>query len=111
MGSVRSRRTRLSWTLTPRSGRSRTTTPSSVSVTSDTRPTTITSESLVSSSFLGPSVFPLKEVRADLWPYLLLALDRRKVLRHHPDKKAGSGDANNDSFFKCIQKGRLIFPS
>lgn len=32
-------------------------------------------------------------------------LDRRKVLRHHPDKKANSGDANNDSFFKCIQKG------
>jgi DnaJ family protein C protein 2 len=31
--------------------------------------------------------------------------DRRKVLRHHPDKKAGSGDSNNDSFFKCIQKG------
>ncbi|CED82837.1 Zuotin and related molecular chaperones (DnaJ superfamily), contains DNA-binding domains [Phaffia rhodozyma] len=29
---------------------------------------------------------------------------RRKVLRHHPDKKANSGDANNDSFFKCIQK-------
>ena len=31
---------------------------------------------------------------------------RRKVLRHHPDKKAGSGDSNNDSFFKCIQKGK-----
>jgi len=30
---------------------------------------------------------------------------RRKVLRHHPDKKASStGEANADSFFKCIAK-------
>ena len=29
---------------------------------------------------------------------------RKKVLRHHPDKKAGSGDVNDDKFFKCIQK-------
>ncbi|ORX99113.1 DnaJ-domain-containing protein [Basidiobolus meristosporus CBS 931.73] len=29
---------------------------------------------------------------------------RRRVLRHHPDKKASGGDANDDSFFKCIQK-------
>ncbi|KAI9638706.1 zuotin [Dioszegia hungarica] len=28
---------------------------------------------------------------------------RRKVLRHHPDKKAASG-SNDDGFFKCIQK-------
>lgn len=35
-----------------------------------------------------------------------LLADRRKVLRHHPDKKAsGGGDANDDSFFKCIAKG------
>jgi DnaJ family protein C protein 2 len=32
--------------------------------------------------------------------------DRRKVLRHHPDKKASAGgEANDDSFFKCIAKG------
>ena len=32
-------------------------------------------------------------------------LDRKKVLKHHPDKKAGAvGNANDDSFFKCIQK-------
>ena len=31
---------------------------------------------------------------------------RKKALKHHPDKKAGStGDENDDSFFKCIQKG------
>ncbi|MCO5588409.1 hypothetical protein L7F22_042365 [Adiantum nelumboides] len=30
---------------------------------------------------------------------------RRKVLRHHPDKKAGaSGMVNDDAFFKCISK-------
>ncbi|KAI8853725.1 hypothetical protein BC829DRAFT_439823 [Chytridium lagenaria] len=30
---------------------------------------------------------------------------RRKVLKHHPDKKAASsGKTNDDSFFKCIQK-------
>ncbi|GAA5947968.1 hypothetical protein JCM3765_007049 [Sporobolomyces pararoseus] len=30
---------------------------------------------------------------------------RRKVLRHHPDKKASAGgDGNDDSFFKCIAK-------
>ena len=31
--------------------------------------------------------------------------DRKKVLKHHPDKKAGlAGDANDDAFFKCISK-------
>ncbi|KAJ8472635.1 hypothetical protein ONZ51_g8395 [Trametes cubensis] len=30
---------------------------------------------------------------------------RKKVLKHHPDKKAGvAGDSNDDQFFKCIQK-------
>ena len=32
--------------------------------------------------------------------------DRKKVLKHHPDKKAGIAghSANDDAFFKCIQK-------
>ncbi|KAJ2689097.1 Zuotin [Coemansia spiralis] len=29
---------------------------------------------------------------------------RKKVLRHHPDKKAAQGHLNDDGFFKCIQK-------
>ncbi|KAG8958841.1 hypothetical protein FRC03_008751, partial [Tulasnella sp. 419] len=30
---------------------------------------------------------------------------RKKVLKHHPDKKAGlAGDSNDDAFFKCIAK-------
>ncbi|KAN0059628.1 Zuotin [Thecaphora frezii] len=34
---------------------------------------------------------------------------RKKVLKHHPDKKAGaSGLANDDSFFKCIAKAHEI---
>ena len=37
------------------------------------------------------------------------AADRRKVLRHHPDKKANAGgSANDDSFFKCIAKGEAL---
>lgn len=29
---------------------------------------------------------------------------RRKVLKHHPDKKAAQGAVDQDGFFKCIQK-------
>jgi DnaJ homolog subfamily C member 2 len=30
---------------------------------------------------------------------------RKKVLKHHPDKRAASGAHEGDAFFKCIQKG------
>lgn len=34
---------------------------------------------------------------------------RKKVLKHHPDKKAGAaGDSNDDAFFKCIQKAHEV---
>ena len=33
---------------------------------------------------------------------------RKKVLKHHPDKKAASGATEDDSFFKCIQKATEI---
>ncbi|KAG8990954.1 hypothetical protein FRB94_012962 [Tulasnella sp. JGI-2019a] len=33
---------------------------------------------------------------------------RKKVLKHHPDKKANSGDSNDDAFFKCIQKAHEV---
>lgn len=33
---------------------------------------------------------------------------RKKVLRHHPDKKAAVGASEDDSFFKCIQKATEI---
>jgi DnaJ homolog subfamily C member 2 len=35
--------------------------------------------------------------------------DRKKVLKHHPDKKAGvAGETNDDAFFKCIQKAMEV---
>jgi DnaJ family protein C protein 2 len=40
---------------------------------------------------------------AEVW-----CTDRKKVLKHHPDKKANSGDSNNDQFFKCVQKALEI---
>ncbi|KAI5794376.1 DnaJ domain-containing protein [Peziza echinospora] len=33
---------------------------------------------------------------------------RKKVLRHHPDKKASAGKSQDDGFFKCIQKATEI---
>jgi len=33
---------------------------------------------------------------------------RKKVLRHHPDKKAAVGSTEDDSFFKCIQKATEV---
>lgn len=33
---------------------------------------------------------------------------RRKVLKHHPDKKAAAGGTEDDQFFKCIQKANEV---
>lgn len=33
---------------------------------------------------------------------------RKKVLKHHPDKKAATGRAEDDNFFKCIQKATEV---
>jgi DnaJ family protein C protein 2 len=33
---------------------------------------------------------------------------RRKVLKHHPDKKAAAGNDEGDQFFKCIQKATEV---
>lgn len=33
---------------------------------------------------------------------------RKKVLKHHPDKKAAQGRADDDNFFKCIQKATEV---
>ncbi|KAF2167077.1 hypothetical protein M409DRAFT_54286 [Zasmidium cellare ATCC 36951] len=33
---------------------------------------------------------------------------RKKVLKHHPDKKAAAGEEENDQFFKCIQRATDI---
>lgn len=39
---------------------------------------------------------------------LIKRAHRKKVLKHHPDKKAASGKDENDSFFKCIQRATEI---
>ncbi|KAL2198410.1 DnaJ domain-containing protein [Corynascus similis CBS 632.67] len=33
---------------------------------------------------------------------------RKKVLKHHPDKKAAAGRVDDDNFFKCIQKATEV---
>lgn len=33
---------------------------------------------------------------------------RKKVLKHHPDKKAAAGRVEDDNFFKCIQKATEV---
>jgi DnaJ family protein C protein 2 len=33
---------------------------------------------------------------------------RKKVLKHHPDKKAAAGATEDDNFFKCIQKATEV---
>lgn len=33
---------------------------------------------------------------------------RKKVLKHHPDKKAAQGRTDDDQFFKCIQKATEV---
>lgn len=33
---------------------------------------------------------------------------RKKVLKHHPDKKAAIGRSDDDNFFKCIQKATEV---
>ncbi|KAH7139228.1 DnaJ domain-containing protein [Dendryphion nanum] len=33
---------------------------------------------------------------------------RKKVLKHHPDKKAAAGSTEDDQFFKCIQKATEV---
>lgn len=33
---------------------------------------------------------------------------RKKVLKHHPDKKAATGRSEDDGFFKCIQKATEV---
>ncbi|TDZ29219.1 Zuotin [Colletotrichum trifolii] len=33
---------------------------------------------------------------------------RKKVLKHHPDKKAAAGVVDDDNFFKCIQKATEV---
>ncbi|KAI0080479.1 DnaJ-domain-containing protein [Panus rudis PR-1116 ss-1] len=51
------------------------------------------------------AVLGLSHLRYKATPEQIKIAHRKKVLKHHPDKKAGAiGDSNDDAFFKCIQK-------
>ncbi|OJJ50638.1 hypothetical protein ASPZODRAFT_126537 [Penicilliopsis zonata CBS 506.65] len=51
------------------------------------------------------AVLGLSKYRWRATPEQIKRAHRKKVLRHHPDKKAAMGQTDeNDNFFKCIQK-------
>ncbi|KAM0791297.1 hypothetical protein ACM66B_005769 [Microbotryomycetes sp. NB124-2] len=51
------------------------------------------------------AVLGLQSLRYKATPEQIKKAHHRKVLRHHPDKKASAGgETNDDSFFKCIAK-------
>ncbi|KAK0534247.1 Zuotin [Tilletia horrida] len=55
------------------------------------------------------AVLGLSALRWKATPEQIKIAHRKKVLKHHPDKKAGaSGLSNDDSFFKCIAKAHEI---
>ncbi|KAF7591096.1 hypothetical protein BBP40_001995 [Aspergillus hancockii] len=55
------------------------------------------------------AVLGLSKYRWRATPEQIKRAHRKKVLRHHPDKKAALGDRDeNDSFFKCIQKANEV---
>ncbi|PYH91994.1 zuotin [Aspergillus ellipticus CBS 707.79] len=54
-------------------------------------------------------VLGLSKYRWRATPEQIKRAHRKKVLRHHPDKKAALGDRDeNDQFFKCIQKATEV---
>ncbi|EGN92152.1 hypothetical protein SERLA73DRAFT_147596 [Serpula lacrymans var. lacrymans S7.3] len=54
-------------------------------------------------------VLGLSHLRHKATPAQIKIAHRKKVLKHHPDKKAGaSHTTNDDAFFKCIQKANEV---
>ncbi|KAF9242273.1 hypothetical protein BU15DRAFT_72809 [Melanogaster broomeanus] len=54
-------------------------------------------------------VLGLSHLRYKAAPEQIKIAHRKKVLKHHPDKKAGlSHSTNDDAFFKCIQKAHEV---
>ncbi|KAL9048877.1 MAG: hypothetical protein Q9162_007502 [Coniocarpon cinnabarinum] len=50
------------------------------------------------------AVLGLSKYRYKATPDQIKRANRKKVLKHHPDKRAATGGTEDDSFFKCIQK-------
>ncbi|KAI9781248.1 MAG: hypothetical protein M1816_002431 [Peltula sp. TS41687] len=54
------------------------------------------------------AVLGLSKYRYKATPDQIKRAHRKKVLRHHPDKKAAAGSTEDDNFFKCIQKATEV---
>jgi len=55
------------------------------------------------------AVLGLSHLRWRATPEQIKIAHRKKVLKHHPDKKAGAiGETNDDAFFKCISKATEV---
>lgn len=55
------------------------------------------------------AVLGLSSLRYKATPLQIKVAHRRKVLKHHPDKKAGTtGLTNDDAFYKCITRAHDI---
>ncbi|KAF2199243.1 zuotin [Delitschia confertaspora ATCC 74209] len=54
------------------------------------------------------AVLGLSKHRYNASEDLIKKAHRKKVLKHHPDKKAAIGAAEDDQFFKCIQKATEV---
>ena len=54
------------------------------------------------------AVLGLSKHRFKATPDQIKRANRKKVLKHHPDKRAATGSSDDDSFFKCIQKATEI---
>lgn len=54
------------------------------------------------------AVLGITKYRYKATPEQIKRANRKKVLKHHPDKRAAVGGTEDDSFFKCIQKATEI---
>lgn len=54
------------------------------------------------------AVLGLSKYRWKATPEQIKNAHRKKVLRHHPDKKTAKGLSDDDSFFKCLQRAHEI---
>lgn len=54
------------------------------------------------------AVLGLSKYRYKATPEQIKRAHRKKILKHHPDKRAAQGSSDDDSFFKCIQKATEI---
>ena len=57
----------------------------------------------------APLFFLLFNCQGSLLLRSPLTVVRKKVLKHHPDKKAqAGGSVDDDGYFKCLQKGTVF---